>query len=170
MNTHDLIRNRGLLAIILGVAIIASAGGLSAVYADTGSSQTQIQKPKILGTIPLDNESLTKVTISLSSAANTAAAAPGITGGKVVSGNLIGMQGFLVYSFRVIDSKNLSYSVIVDPTSNVILYQSQGHAIKFGGFGIMMGHGHMKGSFTHGGQGWSKHAPSNSTSPSSGTQ
>lgn len=86
MNTRDLIRNRGLLTIILGVAIIASVGGLSVVYADTGSSQTQIQKPKILGTIPLDNESLTKVTVSLSSAANTAATAPEITGSKVVSG------------------------------------------------------------------------------------
>ncbi|MDE2589325.1 MAG: hypothetical protein KGL95_06635 [Patescibacteria group bacterium] len=73
----------------------------------------------------MDNENLTKVTISFSSAANTVAVAPGITGGKVVSGNLIGMQGFLAYSFRVIDGKNLSYSVIVDPTSNAILYQSQ---------------------------------------------
>lgn len=93
MNTHDLIRNKDLLAIILGVAVIASAGGLSAVYADTSSNQTQTVKPKILGTIPLDNESLTKVTVNFSVAANTAASAPGITGGKVVSGNLIGMQG-----------------------------------------------------------------------------
>ncbi len=169
MNTHDLIRNKGLLAIILGVAVIASAGGLSAVYADTGSNQTPIQKPKILGTIPLDNESLTKVTVNFAVAANTAATAPGITGGKVVSGNLIGMQGFLVYSFRVVDSKNLSYSVIVDPGNGTILYQSQGHAIKFGGFGIM-GHGFMKkGGFKHGGGQWSKHAPGNSTAPS-GTQ
>lgn len=93
MNTHDLIRNKGLLAIIFGVAVIASAGGLSAVYADTSSNQTQTVKPKILGTIPLDNESLTKVTVNFSVAANTAASTPGITGGKVVSGNLIGMQG-----------------------------------------------------------------------------
>ncbi len=169
MNTHDLIRNKGLLAIILGVAVIASAGGLSAVYADTGSNQTQVQKPKILGTIPLDNESLTKVTVNFAVAANTAATAPGITGGKVVSGNLIGMQGFLVYSFRVVDSKNLSYSVIVDPGNGTILHQSQGHAIKFGGF--MMGHHTMKkGGFKHGGGQWGKHAPGNSTAPSSGTQ
>ena len=80
------------------------------------------------------------------------------------------MQGFLVYSFRVIDSKNLSYSIIVDPTSNIILYQSQGHAIKFGYFGMMTGHGHMKGGFKHGGQGWSKHTLGNSATPSSGTQ
>ncbi len=170
MNTHDLIRNKGLLAIILGVAVIVSAGGLSAVYADTGSNQTQVQKPKILGTIPLDNESLTKVTVNFSVAANTAASAPGITGGKVVSGNLIGMQGFLVYSFRVVDSKNLSYTVIVDPGNGTILHQSQGHAIKFGGFG-MMGHSPMKkGGFKHGGGQWGKHAPGNSTAPSSGTQ
>jgi len=170
MNTHDLIRNKGLLAIILGVAVIASAGGLSAVYADTGSNQTQTLKPKILGSIPLNNESLTKVTVNFAVAANTAATAPGITGGKVVSGNLIGMQGFLVYSFRVVDSKNLSYSVIVDPGNGTILHQSQGHAIKFGGFGIM-GHGFSmkKGGFKHGGGQWGKHAPGNSTAPS-GTQ
>ncbi|MGI0066201.1 MAG: PepSY domain-containing protein [Nitrosotalea sp.] len=172
MNTHDLIRNRGLLAIILGIAVIASAGGLSAVYADTGSTnQTQIQKPKILGTIPLDNQSLTKVTVTFSAAANTAATAPGITGGKVVSGNLIGMQGFLVYKFQVVDSNNRSYSVIVDPANGTILYQSQGHAFKFGGFGMMgQGHGSMKGGFKHGGQGWSKHVPTGSIAPSSGTQ
>ena len=76
MNTHDLIRHKGLLAIILGVAVIASAGGLSAVYADTGSNQTQTLKPKILGSIPLNNESLTKVTVIFAVAANTAATAP----------------------------------------------------------------------------------------------
>lgn len=176
MNTHDLIRNKGLLAIMLGIAVIATTGGLSAVYADTSSNQTQPQKPTIQGTITLDKDSLSKVTVTLASAADTASAAPGITNGKVISGNLIGMQGYLVYSFRVIDDKNTSYSVIVDPTNNTILYQSQGHAMTFGGFGMggfggmSMGHGPMKGGFNHGGQGWHKHAPSNSTAPSSGTQ
>ncbi|MGI0017930.1 MAG: hypothetical protein ACREA1_04425 [Nitrosotalea sp.] len=176
MNTNDLIKNKGLLAIILGIAVIATAGGLSAVYADTGSNQTQIQKPTIQGTITLDKDSLSKVTVTLGSAADTAAAAPGITNGKVIGGNLIGMQGFLVYSFTVIDDKNTSYSVIVDPTNNTILYQSQGHEMKFGGFGMMgqggmsMGHGQMKGGFNHGGQGLHKHTPSNGTASSSGTQ
>lgn len=177
MNTHDLIKNKGLLAIMLGITVIATTGGLSAVYADTSSNQTHIQKPKILGTIPLDNESLSKVTVTLASASDTAAAAPGITNGKVIGGNLIGMQGYLVYSFRVVDDKNTAYSVIVDPANNTILYQSQGHTMKFGGFamgfgGMQMGHGHgpMKGGFNHGGQGWHKHAPSNGTATSSGTQ
>ena len=175
MNTSDLIKNKGLLAIILGVAVIASAGGLSAVYADTGSAQTQAQKPTIQGTITLDKDSLSKVTVTLASAADTAASAPGISNAKVIGGNLIGMQGYLVYSFNVIDDKNTSYVVVVDPTNNTILYQSQGHAMKFGGFGMgfggmSMGHGQMKGGFNHGGQGWHKHAPSNGTSTSSGTQ
>lgn len=172
MNTHDLIKNKGLLAIILGIAVIATTGGLSVVYADTGSNQTTIQKPHITGTIAVGTDSLSKVTVTLSSAANTASAAPGITNGKVIGGNLIGMQGFLVYSLQVIDDKNISYTVIVDPGNGSILYQSQGHAIKFEGFGFggMAGHGSMKGGMNHGGQGWHKHAPSNSTTTSSGTQ
>jgi hypothetical protein len=167
MNLHKL-KNKGLLAIILGIAVIATTGGLSAVYADTSSNQTQIQKIQIKGTITLDNSSLSKVTVSFASAANIAASAPGITNGKVIGGNLIGMQGYLVYSFRVIDDKNTMYIVIVDPSNSTILYQSQGH-MKFGGFGMMMGHGPMKGGFKHGIHGWNKHS-SNSTNTSSGTQ
>lgn len=172
MNTHDLIKNKGLLAIILGIAVIATTGGLSAVYADIGSSQTTIQKPHITGTIAVGTDSLSKVTVTLSAAANTAAAAPGISNGKAISGNLIGMQGFLVFSFKVIDDKNTSYTVIVDPGNGSILYQSQGHTMKSGGFGFgaMAGHGPMKSGMNHGGQGWHKHAPSNSTTTSPGTQ
>jgi uncharacterized membrane protein YkoI len=160
MNAKDLIKNRGLLAIILGVAVIATAGGLSAVYAATGSGQTQNQStPQIQGSINLQQNIMSNVKTSFSTAQNTAESA--VTNGKVIGGSLTVIQGSVVYDFKVTDDKNLVYSVIVDAGNGKVLYTSPGRSIDFGGFG-------MGGHCTMGGHGWNPQQTSSTASPSTG--
>src|SRR5437867_8299371 len=128
MSSKNLTKNRKMLAIIVGAAIFATAG-LSAVYADS-SNQTQGQSPsqtvpQIQGSVNLQQQILSKVQTKFSSAADTAASA--VSNGKVIGGSLTVIQGYLVYSFKVIDDKNMVYSVIVDAGTGQVLNTSQGH-------------------------------------------
>lgn len=170
MNVQNLAAHKKMLAVIIGVAIFATAGVSSAsaqtVTPGTTStaSPTGTIAPKIQGSINIEQLLMSKVTIDFSTAANTAAGA--VTNGKVIGGGLKPVQGFLVYAFRVVDNNNMAYSVIVDPSSGSVLYTSPGHA--FHGFGMGHAVGMMKGGFKHGGgngQGGSKeqNAPSSST-------
>jgi uncharacterized membrane protein YkoI len=152
MNLQALKANKKLLAIIVGVAILATTG-LSAVYA--ASDTTNSTQPQIQGSINLQNMIQSSVTVKFSTAADTAAGA--VTNGKVIGGFLTVKQGYVVYNFQVIDDKNMVYSVIVDPSNGSVLYTSQGHQ-SFGQFG--MGHGEMRMHKFHGGFGnWQKQAP-----------
>ncbi|MFZ0184800.1 MAG: PepSY domain-containing protein [Nitrosotalea sp.] len=144
MNTQSLVAHKKLLAIIIGVAIIATAG-MSAASAQTSPSGHT--RPTITGSINIEQTLMSKVTVTFAAASTTAAGgstASPITGGQVISGSLKPMQGYLVYAFKVIDSNNKVYSVIVDPSSGAVLYASTGHT--FHGFG-MGGHGmgHARG-------------------------
>ncbi len=60
------------------------------------------------------------------------------------------MQGYVVYNFKIVDDKNMEYSVVIDPANGSVLYTSPGHEMKFGSLG--RGHGGMRGGFKHGGQ------------------
>jgi len=164
MNTQNFVANKKMLALIIGVAIFATAGVSAASAQVQGSTD---QKPQIQGSINLQQSIMSNVKVSFTDAANTAASA--ITNGKVIGGSLTIAQGYVVYNFKVVDDKNMAYSVIIDPANGSVLYTSPGHEMKFGGFG--MGHEGMKGGFKHGGQGWNKQqAPSTSTPPTTGTQ
>lgn len=173
MNAKDLIRNRSLFAIILGVAITATIG-LSAAYADSvQTNQTQTQPPQIQGSINLQQSIMSNVQTKFSAAADTAASA--VTNGKTIEGRLTVMQGYVVYAFNVIDDKNMAYTVIIDPANGKVLYTSPAHQMHFGGmFG--MGHGGMmKHGFHHKGnmqnqQPPSSTTPSGSTNPTSDSQ
>jgi uncharacterized membrane protein YkoI len=172
MNTRDFVAHRKMLAIIIGVAIFATAGVTVASAQVQGSTgQTGQQPPQIQGTINLQQSIMSNVKTSFSDAANTAASK--ITNGKVIGGSLTLMQGYVVYIFKVVDDKNMTYSVVIDPANGSVLYTSPGHEMKFSGFG--MWHGGMNGGFKHGGHGWNKQTPSGSTpptgsiTPSSGT-
>ena len=164
MNPKDLVKNRGLLAIIIGVAVFATAG-LSAVYAVTSSDPTQSQQPpQIQGSINLQQTLMSNVKIPFSTAEQTAASA--VTNGKIIGGDLAVIQGSVVYSFKVTDDKNLVYSVIVDAGNGKVLYTSQGQSMNFGGFG--MGCHKGDGFHMHGNAWNSQQTPSGNTNPSSG--
>ncbi|HMK32959.1 MAG TPA: hypothetical protein VK431_04975, partial [Nitrosopumilaceae archaeon] len=61
MNPQDLVKNRGLLAVIIGIAIFATAG-ISAVYAVASSDPTQTQQPpQIQGSINLQQTLMSNV-------------------------------------------------------------------------------------------------------------
>ena len=165
MNAKSLTLNHKMLAIIIGVAIIATAG-VSAASAQVQGTQTQTnpQPPTIQGTINLQQTIMSNVQTTFSAASDTAASA--VTNGKTIGGSLTVAQGYVVYSFKVIDDKNLVYSVIVDPANDKVLYTSTGHSFQLGGFGMGQRptmHGQM------GSHAWnSQKVPSGSTTPSSG--
>ncbi|MGI0065348.1 MAG: PepSY domain-containing protein [Nitrosotalea sp.] len=163
MNTTELVKNKKMLAMILGVAILATVG-VSAASAQVSGTQTPTQPPTIQGSINLEQTILSNVKIAFPDASNTAATA---VSGKVIGGSLTVMQGYVVYSFKVIDGKNMVYTVIVDPSSGAVLYKSQGHQFGMGGFG--MGNGFMMKHGQMGGHAWTSKAPSGSTTPSSDT-
>jgi len=167
MNAKDFVKNKGLLAIILGVAVIATAGGLTIVYAASDSNQTQSQtQPQIQGSINLQQNIMSSVKIPFSTAQETASSS--ITNGKVIGGFLTVVQGSVVYDFKIVDDKNLAYSVIVDAGNGKVLYTSQGKSMNFGGYGMgplgIGGHCKMGG----GHHGWNSQTPSGNTNPPSG--
>jgi uncharacterized membrane protein YkoI len=168
MNTKNLTSNQKMLAIIIGVAIFATAG-VSVASAQTapGSTGQTNTPPQIQGSINLQQILLSNVKTNFSDAANTAAAA--VTNGKVIGGSLTQAQGFLVYTFKVIDDKNMIYSVIVDPADGKVLYTSPGHAFQMGGFGMGSERG-MKYGHHMGGHSWkSQNAPSGVPTTPSGS-
>lgn len=168
MNSKHLTMNKKMLAVIIGVAIFATAGvSVASAQVQGSTGQTGQLPPKIQGSINVEQVLLSNVKTSFTDAANTAAAANGITNGKVIGGSLTVAQGFLVYNFQIIDGNNMIYSVIIDPSNGSVLYTSTGHAFQMGGFG--MGHsGAMRGGHHMGGFAWnSQKIPSGSTTPSS---
>ncbi|NHH97845.1 hypothetical protein DYY66_1432 [Candidatus Nitrosotalea sp. FS] len=166
MNTKDLFKNHKVLAVIIGVAIIATVG-VSAASAQVQGTQTT-QPPTIQGTINLPQTILSGVQTKFSAASDTAASA--VTNGKTIGGSLTVVQGYVVYSFQVVDDKNMVYSVIVDPANDKVLYTSPGHQFGMGGFGMGGEHGMMKHRFHMGGnpQNSAPSAPG-TTTPSSGS-
>jgi uncharacterized membrane protein YkoI len=162
MNTKDLLKNQKMLAIIIGVAIIATAG-VTAASAQVQGTPTTPHPPTIQGSINLQQTIMSSVQTKFSTASDTAASA--VTNGKTIGGSLTVAQGYVVYSFKVIDDKNMVYSVIVDPANGKVLYTSPGHAFQLGGFGAGQRSTHgQTGAHT-----WnSQKAPSGTTTPSSG--
>ncbi len=166
MNAKDLIKNHKMLAIIIGAAIIATAGVSAASAQVQGSTQ---QPPTIQGSINPQQTIMSGVQTKFSTASDTAASA--VTNGKTIGGSLTVAQGYVVYSFQVIDDKNMVYSVIVDPANDKVLYASPGHQFGMGGFGMGGQHGMMKHKFHMGNspQNSSPAAPGSTTTPSSGS-
>ena len=167
-----------MLAMVLGVAVIATIGG-SFAFAQTagstsGQSSTGTAPPQIQGSVNLQQLLLSNVQTKFTDAANTAAGA--VTNGQVISGSLAVIQGSVVYNFKVIDGTNI-YSVIVDAGNGKVLYTSQGHPIHLGGLlgmgGGGMGHYGMMGKHHMGmtGGAWQSQQPSAPASPpATGTQ
>lgn len=178
MNTKVLTSNKKMLAMILGVAIIAIVGG-SYAFAQTagstsGQSSTGTTPPQIQGSVNLQQLLLSNVQTKFTDAANTAAGA--VTNGQVIAGGLSVIQGSVVYNFKVIDGTNI-YSVIVDAGNGKVLYTSQGNPIQLGGLlgmgGEMGNHGMMgKRHMGMSPGSWQPQQPSSSTpaSPPTGTQ
>ncbi len=151
MNIKNLIMNRKMLAILSGVVLCTALGLSVASNASADSNQTQNsgtnpsqnQLPTIQGSIQLNQMLLSSMKTKFSDAANTAASA--VSNGVVLGGNVAVVQGYLVYQFKVVDDKNMIYSVIVDAGTGSVLYTSQGHSMSTGSFFGM----HQQGKWMH---------------------
>ena len=152
MNSKSLIKNRKMLAIITGVVLCATFGLSVTSYASADSNQTSsgtTTPPTIRGSIDLKQMITSSIKTKFSDAANTAASA--VSNGMVIGGQLTQKHGYLVYQFKVVDDKNMIYSVIVDAGTGQVLNTSQGHTANVGVFLGMDHHGygmhkfHMKG-------------------------
>lgn len=163
MNIQELKIHQKLLAMVLGVAVIATIGG-SLAYADTtGSGSGQTQTP-IQGSINILQMILSSVKIPFTTAATTAAGQ--VSGGQVLSGGLAVIHGSAVYAFKVTNGTSV-YFVLVDAGNGNVLKTSPGHPLTMssligggmGGHGMMM---HRPMGMMHGQMGmWKK--PSGST-------
>lgn len=167
MNTN-LSRNTKLLAMILGVAVIATVGTSLAFAQTAGTTSGTTTPPQIQGSVNLQQMLLSSVQTKFTDAANTAAGA--VTNGQVIGGSLTVIQGSVVYSFKVFDGTNI-YSVIVDAGNGKVLNTSQGHPMQLG---ELLGDGHGMRGHHMGGNAWKSHQPNtttpSTTAPSTGTQ
>jgi len=151
-----------LLAMILGVAVIATVGtslAFAQTAGTTSGTTSPTTPPQIQGSVNLQQMLLSSVQTKFTDAANTAAGA--VTNGQVIGGSLTVIQGSVVYSFRVFDGTNI-YSVIVDAGNDKVLNTPQGHPMQFGA--LLGGEYGMRGHHV-GGNAWKSHQP-NTTTPS----
>jgi len=160
MDTKSL-NSKKLLAMILGVAVIATVGASYAFAQTAGttpSTPSQTTPPQIQGSVNLQQMLLSSVHTKFTDAANTAAGA--VTNGQVLGGSLTVIQSSVVYTFKVFDGTNV-YSVIVDAGNGKVLNTSQGHPMQLGG---MFGGGHCEMRGHHmGGYAWKSQQPSTTT-------
>ncbi|MDE1764420.1 MAG: PepSY domain-containing protein [Thaumarchaeota archaeon] len=162
MNIQELKTHQKLLAVILGVAVIASIGGSLAFAQTAGSGTGQTQTP-IQGSVNLTQMILSSVKTPFVTAATTAAGQ--VTGGQVLSGGLVVIHGSPVYAFKVTDGKSVYY-IIVDAGDGSVLKTSQGHPLTLSSLiGGMGGHDKMM----HGHMGMMKPSGSTTAAPSGGT-
>ncbi|HET6458128.1 MAG TPA: PepSY domain-containing protein [Nitrosopumilaceae archaeon] len=169
MNTN-LTSNTKLLAMILGVAVIATVGA-SFAYAQTAGTtpgtNSPTTPPQIQGSVNLQQMLLSSIQTKFTDAANTAAGA--VTNGQVIGGSLTVIQGSVVYRFGVFDGTNI-YSVIVDAGNGKVLNTSQDHPMQLG---QLLGGEHGMRGHHMGGNAWKSHQPSTTTpatTPPTGTQ
>ncbi|MGI0026300.1 MAG: PepSY domain-containing protein [Nitrosopumilaceae archaeon] len=139
-----------MLAIVLGIAIVATIGTSVSVYAENQSNNTGISQippkfmadiPKIQGSIDINQILMQNVKTKFVDAANTAQSA--VTGGTVVSGDLGPYQGYYVYNFRVLDSSSKIHLVIVDAGDGKVLSNTDAPDEFFAMSGKMIGVGPM---------------------------
>ena len=137
---------------IVGISLLAVAltafGPVFAQTSDPTAPTAPAKMPDIAGSVNVGKTMKDYITshrtTSFSDAAKTAESK--VTNGVVMNGGISVVQGYLVYSFRVVDTdSNTMYNVIVDAGNGQMLYKSDGTTMKgFGGFG-------HKGSFGFGG-------------------
>ncbi|MEW6604497.1 MAG: hypothetical protein AB1351_07380 [Thermoproteota archaeon] len=132
-----------LVALLAAVAIVATAGSL--VYQanaqsdeETDDELSAFEKNSIGGNIKytgldiegsvniteqMTNQVLSEAEVAFPEAAMIATDA--VAGEKVLSGNLGVIQGFLVYTFVVVDGDNRIYTAIIDAGDGEVLYTSE---------------------------------------------
>jgi hypothetical protein len=174
--TNPIKSKKVLIPAIIGLgflAVILTVGPISAI-----AEPTKTKMPDITGSVNVEQTMKDYIaehrTISFSEAASTAEKQ--VTNGVILSGQSGIVQGYLVYTFFVLDSQNeTGYKVIIDAGNNQVLYKSDGISLKdmgkfahgFKGFGPFGGHGfggHFDGRMMPS-QGWTEEPNAENPAP-----
>jgi len=142
--TNSIKNKKIFIPTIMGIALLAvvlvAFSPISAI-ADSTNPKT----PQISGSVNVEKTMKDFIkdhrTTSFAEAATTAEHQ--VSNGAVVSGNIGVVQGYLVYTFCVMDtSSDTSYIIMIDAGNGTVLHKSDGIAMKgMGGFGHGFGHG-----------------------------
>jgi len=168
MTNSKLASNKVLIpAAIVAVAVGLTIWGLSPAIAAVNQTMNGVtpgyaQMPKITGSISVVQTATNfmKDNLKISFPQASEIAAKQIANGTIVGGHLGVMQGYLVYTFFVLNPQNQTgHLTIIDAGNGKVLYTSQGVSRDsfgqlpmfgpFGTFGPWAGHG-FGGGFLHG--------------------
>jgi uncharacterized membrane protein YkoI len=171
-----LVSKKVLISAIVGVGILLSA---IFIASPLGNSWAQQQQQSVMnnanvhdyGTIPITNGSVNvgdniknflKENTKIPFVAAAETAQKQITNGTVLGGHLGVTQGYLTYTYLVVDSaKEIVYRVIIDAGNGQVLYTSEGRQIGSSGhpmFGPFGGKGPWNGFGPFGHEGF-RHEP-----------
>jgi uncharacterized membrane protein YkoI len=152
---------------IVAVAVGLTLYGLSPAIAAVNQTMNGVtpgyaQMPKITGSVSVEQaaKNLMKDNLKVSFPQASEIAAKQIVNGTIVGGHLGIVQGYLVYTFFVLNPQNQTgHLTIIDAGNGKVLYTSQGVSSDyfgrssafgpFGTFGPWVGHG-FGGGFWHG--------------------
>ncbi len=135
----------GILAVTMSIAAVFLVQSASAQT----SNQTTAQIPELKGSVSIDNATNEFVKENVQVPFNTAAqtALGEVENGRVISGQLSAVQGYLSYVFKVANYDAGTYKVvIVDAGNGDVLYTSGDLTLRNGGIGGCGRHG----GFGHG--------------------
>jgi len=150
--TNSIKSKKILVPTITGIALLAVfLVAFSPISAIADSSTTNPKMPQISGSVNVEKTMKDFIkehrTTTFSQAAATAEHQ--VSNGVVVGGNIGVVQGYLVYTFRVMDTEsNTVYMVMIDAGNGTVLHKSDAIPMKgMGGFGHGFGHGFGGHSF-----------------------
>jgi len=152
-----------IVAVAVGLTIWGLAPAIAAVNQTINSAAPgNTQLPKITGSISVEQTAANfmKDNLKVSFLQASEIAAKQIANGTIVGGHLGVVQGYLVYTFFVLNPQDQTgHLTIVDAGNGKVLYTSQGVSRgsfgqspgfgPFGTFGPLVGHG-FGGGFWHG--------------------
>lgn len=144
----------------MGIAAIVVAGVVSAVLVASSIVQARAQQqtmwsgyqamPKINGSVNVGNEvsNFVKENAKVSFVTAAETAQKQVANGTILGGHLGVVQGYLAYTFFMVDTENQTgYLTIVDAGNGQVLYTSEGHPV--GLFGPWGAHGYGGPWHTH---------------------
>lgn len=148
----------GIVAVAFGLILYGLSPAIAAVNQTMSSAKpSYAQMPKITGSLNVEQTATNfmKENLKVSFLQASEIATKQFTNGTVVGGHLGVVQGYLVYTFFVVNAQNkMGYLTIVDAGNGHVLYTSQAQQMgsfgrpAVGSFGPWGGHG-FGGGFWH---------------------
>src|SRR5215218_1215108 len=155
MSTKNFLSKKVIVVAILAVGAVSGILIASSSIAQAIAQQEQQKMmmrcsdeaiPQINGSVSVANEvsNFINETVKVPFVAAAETAQGQLTDGRIISGHLGVMQGYLVYTFFVADTANQTgHLVVVDAGNGNVLYTSEGQS--FGSFGHPMMFGPWSG-------------------------